>query len=56
MVDDVASWEASMRTELDNFKSEVEPIEVRKSSSNNTETVTYRPTYRAGIARETDTG
>lgn len=46
-----SSWEREMMNDLENMKAEVEPIEVKKSSSNKTETVTYRPTYRAVLAK-----
>lgn len=47
-----SSWEREMMNDLENMKGEVEPIEVRKSSTNKTETVTYRPTYRAVLAKK----
>lgn len=47
-----SSWERAMVNDLENMKAEVEPIEVRKSSSTKIETVTYRPTYRAVLAKK----
>ena len=47
-----SSWEREMMSDLEKMQGEVEPIEVRKSSTNKTETVTYRPTYRAVLAKK----
>lgn len=52
MGEDSSSWEAVMMNDLETMKAEVEPIEVRKSSSTKIETVTYRPTYRAVLAKK----
>ena len=43
--------ERAMLTEMESIKGEVEAIESRKSSTK-TETVTYRPTYRAVLAKK----
>ncbi|KAL4237520.1 hypothetical protein ACF0H5_002234 [Mactra antiquata] len=52
MGDESSSWESTMMNDLENMKAEVEPIEVRKSTSSKIETVTYRPTYRAVLAKK----
>jgi len=40
-----------LEDELQVIQSEVEPIEVKRSSTSRTESVTYRPTYRAVLAK-----
>ena len=51
MDEESSSWIESMMNDLENMKGEVEPVETKKSSSAKIETVTYKPTYRAVLAR-----
>ncbi|WAR20101.1 TSSK2-like protein [Mya arenaria] len=47
-----SSWELALKNDLETMKGEVEPIDVKKSSTTKMETVTYRPTYRAVLAKK----
>ena len=52
-MDDEASsnTENVLLSEIESIKSEMEPVEHRKSSTTRTEPVAYRPTYRAVLAK-----
>jgi len=49
--DDDAGRLRLLEDELQVIQAEVEPIEVKRSSTSRTESVTYRPTYRAVLAK-----
>lgn len=50
-MEDEASRLRRLEDELQVIQAEVEPIEVKRSSSSRTESITYRPTYRAVLAK-----
>ncbi|KAK3093103.1 hypothetical protein FSP39_011067 [Pinctada imbricata] len=50
MGDDASSRSRSLQKELEVMQSEVEAVEIRRSPNDKTESVKYRPTYRAILA------
>ena len=51
VTDDDAGRLRALEDELQVIQAEVEPIEVKRSSTGRHESVTYRPTYRAVLAK-----
>ncbi|XP_046579892.1 testis-specific serine/threonine-protein kinase 2-like [Haliotis rubra] len=49
---DETKYMSNLHSELQVMKAEVEPVECKRSQISKTESVTYRPTYRAILARK----